>query len=175
MWAEVHGEGRSPKDGEEASGGPARLEGGGRAHWGAVGVGAGYRAPAVTGGSPALGCVTRGSAGPRSSRGRTAGPGGVSPGAGREGPGGTIPAPLPSAQLQPLPAALAPRGTLGTSPPIPEGSQGTPPPPVTLLLSPTAPGTSLRIDRRSCGRCAAGGERQHRRGRDAVLQPPPAS
>lgn len=32
MWAEVHGEGRSPKDGEEASGGPARLEGGGRAH-----------------------------------------------------------------------------------------------------------------------------------------------
>lgn len=35
MWAGVHGESRGPKDGEEASEGPARVEEGGRAHGGA--------------------------------------------------------------------------------------------------------------------------------------------
>lgn len=113
----------------------------------------------------------RGLPGPRSGRGSIAGPGGVSSAARREGEPGTIPAPLPSAQPQLIQTAPAPRGTPGTFPPIPEGSEGTPPPPVALLLAPAAPGTSPcppRIDRRNswalrCGRRAPAPEGTERR------------
>lgn len=51
MWAEAHGESRGPKGGEEESGGPARVEGGGRAHGGAGMLGSDPKAPAKGEGS----------------------------------------------------------------------------------------------------------------------------
>lgn len=122
------------------------------------------------------GCAKRGSAGHRAKR-RTAGPGGVPPAPALGIPPGWLR--LRSARLShihlPPPAAPARWGAPGTTPPPPEGTEGTPSPPTTPLIVPAVSGTAPRCpgtDRRSCGHGPAGDKYRHRRG-DAALLPPP--
>lgn len=95
-----------------------------------------------------------------------------------EWPGPPVSPPVPGVRVQPAPIRLRSPWRSHNRFLLPRRRGALPAPSLrSLFLAPAAPGTSPRpprTDRRSRGRCAASGERQPRRGQDAVLQTPHA-